>query len=280
MAEGRNPRVGFVILVWNSEKVIGKCLSSIRGLKLIDPYAVIVDNGSHDNSLSIVDSFIREAPSIFDKIHYDVNKGTTVSRNDGLKKLLGKNLDYYCILDSDTEISDEAFCTLVNEMEQHAEYGIIGPTMVTSGGLMQISARSFPTVMEKIYKAIPIKALQVKGERMERQSKPGPNSTSYPVDYLMSACWLIRPDTIKKAGMLDERIFYAPEDAEYCIRVWKSGYQVAFCSEACIIHEWQRLSKRKLISKINWEHIKGLCYMFRKHHYCFTTRRLKETFGR
>ena len=271
------PRIGFVILVWNSSKVIGKCLESISRMKKIRPRVIVVDNGSKDNTLQIVDEYINKFPALFDKIQYAENIGTTISRNAGLKKLLSQNYNYYCILDSDTVINDDAFLTLVEEMEIHPEYGIIGPTMITSSGLIQMSARCFPTLLEKIYKAVPIKAIQKKGENMELQVSPYPDAVSYPVDYLMSACWLIREDVIEKVGLLDENIFYAPEDAEYCIRVWKAGYQVAFCPKARIIHEWQRLSKKKLISKMNLEHIKGLAYMFNKHQYLFDADKIRNS---
>ena len=151
---------------------------------------------------------------------------------------------------SGTRFDRPAFLKMIEELQRHSEYGLIGPTMISSRGVVQMSARSFPTAVEKIFKAIPIKALQTKGEEMEIQKPNDPCAESYPVDYLMSACWLIRPEVLDKAGLLDENIFYAPEDAEYCIRVWKSGYQVAFCPAATIIHEWQRLSKKKLVSKM------------------------------
>lgn len=278
MGDNNNPKIGFVILVWNSEKVIEACLKSISKLNKVISKVVVVDNGSIDGTLSIVKRYVESDPEVFSLIQYKENKGTTVSRNAGIKKLQPLNLDFYCILDSDTVINDEAFLKLIEQMNLHPKYGIIGPEMITSNGLVQMSARCFPTVMEKIYKGVPIKSLQAKGEAMEIQKPSSPDVESYPVDYLMSACWLIKPEVIKKAGLLDEKIFYAPEDAEYCIRVWKSGYQVAFCPRAKIIHEWQRLSKKKLISKMNWEHIKGLVYMFRKHHYSFTANKLKASF--
>ena len=271
-------RVGFVILVWNSEKVIDKCLLSICNLKQVEPYIVLIDNGSTDNSISIVNQYVDRLN--LELIRYDNNMGTTVSRNSGLRKLQQVSPDYYCILDSDTEVNDDAFVKLIMEMEKNPSYGVIGPTLVSSSGLVQMSARCFPTALEKFYKAVPIKRIQAKGEKMEIQSPTSPDAVSYPVDYLMSAFWLIRPDTLSKAGMLDEKIFYAPEDAEYCINVWKNGYQVAFCPSAVIIHEWQRLSKKKLFSKMNWEHIKGLCYMFKKHHYFFSAKKLRASFGR
>lgn len=278
MPERISPHIGFVILVWNSEKVADACLKSIAELKMILPQVVVVDNGSTDGTVQIVNRYIEENPRSISMIHYDENRGTTISRNAGIKAL--KDVDYYCILDSDTVVNDEAFLKLIHEMEQHPKYGIIGPTMMASSGVVQMSARCFPTLQEKICKGVPVKWLQKKGEEMEVQRPPAPEAVSYPVDYLMSACWLIRPEVLKKAGLLDEKIFYAPEDAEYCIRVWKAGYQVAFCPGAQIIHEWQRLSKKKLFSKMNWEHIKGLGYMFRKHHYLFTTKKMKKSFGK
>ena len=89
----------------------------------------------------------------------------------------------------------------------------------------------------------------------------------YEVDYLMGACWLLRKDIVDKVGMLDEKIFYAPEDVDYCARIWQNGYKVVFCQNANIIHEWQRISKKKIISKMNFEHIKGLAYFFKKYGY-------------
>ena len=274
-------RIGFVILVWNSEKVIGKCLDSIFRLESFSPVIVIVDNGSSDSTLNIVKKKAIEHPGQIIVKHYDDNRGTTITRNEGLKELSSSSIpmDLYCILDSDTEINDSALLMLEKEFKKHPEYGIIGPKMVTSSGQVQMSARCFPTFTEKVLKAVPIKGLQKIGEEMEKQIPPDPAAYSYPVDYLMSACWILRPELIEKAGLLDEKIFYAPEDAEYCIRVWKSGYQVAFCPKAQIIHEWQRLSKKKLISKINWEHIKGLVYMFNKHHYFLSTNSLKKSFS-
>lgn len=273
-----NLKIGFVILTWNSDKVIRACLNSIYNMPGIESHVIVIDNGSSDQTREILSEISVHPKSTQEIICYDSNKGTTFTRNTGLKELKKYKLDYYCILDSDTEVNEECFRVLSNEMVLHKEYGLIGPKMVTSKGLVQMSARSFPTALEKICKGIPLTFIQKIGEQMEAQHNDKKEASSYPVDYLMSACWLIRPEALEKAGYLDEKIFYAPEDAEYCIRMWKSGFQVAYCPEAEIIHEWQRLSKKKLFSKINVEHIKGLIYMFKKHRYLLTTKRLKSEF--
>ena len=169
MGENEKTSIGFVILVWNSDRVINRCLKSIVGLEQITPYVVVVDNGSIDSTPQIVDKYVSSYPNTIQKITYKENRGTTVSRNAGIKLLKKKNPDYYCILDSDTEISDEAFSKLISEMKKNPRYGLIGPQMVSINGVVQMSARAFPTMLEKIYKACPSDALQKKGEEMEKQ---------------------------------------------------------------------------------------------------------------
>lgn len=265
-------QIGFIILTWNSENVILPCLDSIYKMKEIDPWVVIIDNGSTDSTKRLI---LELDYSTLKLIQNETNIGISKARNMGIKYFNRFKLDYYCFLDSDTMINSTAFLIMHEEMMKHLEYGVCGPKMRTSSGIIQKSARVFPTIFEKICKACPNKRIQKIGEQIENayESK---ECTSYPVDYIMGACMLVRPNAMKKVEMFDEHIFYGPEDAEFCIRIWENGFQVAFCPEAEIIHEWQRISKRKLISKTNYEHIKGLIYMFYKHKYLFSTKKLKE----
>ena len=78
-------------------------------------------------------------------------------------------------------------------------------------------------------------------------------------------------DLMNKIGLLDEKIFYSPEDVEYCVRTWKAGFRVIYKPRARIIHATQRISKKKLISRHNWEHIKGLIYFFNKYGLFFSS---------
>ena len=84
-------------------------------------------------------------------------------------------------------------------------------------------------------------------------------------DYLISACWLMRYDIYKKLGKLDEKIFYSPEDVEYCMRAKSQGYKIVHLRKAKIIHIYQRISKKKLISKMNLSHLLGIMYVLKKY---------------
>lgn len=254
-------KISYVILTWNSEKFIENCINSILDIKEIDNDIIIVDNGSQDNTRNLLKNYEKEIKTIL----LDKNYGTTKSRNMGIKKI-DDDSDYVCILDSDTKINKNAIEKMIQVLKENNQIGIVGPKMQTSNGLVQKSGRKFPTIKIKFYKAFPIKQFETKGELLENYDFSG-EKAYYEVDYLMSACWLLRKEIIKDVGMFDEKIFYAPEDVDYCARLWQAGYKVVYCKEAQIIHEWQRISKKKLISKMNFEHIKGLIYYFKKYGY-------------
>ena len=253
-----NYRIAFAIITWNSEKYIKKCLDSIESFKKLDYEIFVVDNGSIDNTVKI----LKENNN--NKIHVDClekNLGTTISRNIALKKI-DDSFDYVSVLDSDTIVNENAFINLIDKLKKDESIGIIGPQLVCSDGRIQNSGRNLPTPKEKILKILPFKKIQELAINLEKVSM---QNDTYEVGYLMSACWLMPRSIIEKIGFLDGKIFYAPEDAEYCMRAWQYGYKVVFSKDVYIIHEWQRISRKKIISKINYEHIKGLIYFWKKY---------------
>ena len=59
------PKVSVIVSCYNQEKYIAECLESILNQTYSDYEAVIVDDGSTDNSLSILDFNATNNPSIF-----------------------------------------------------------------------------------------------------------------------------------------------------------------------------------------------------------------------
>lgn len=268
--------IGFVILTWNSERYIRKCIESIFLLRDLHVVICVVDNGSSDQTVQILEDLRRRSIPLsmeLDIICLEENRGTTISRNIGIKKILSriKNL---CILDSDTIINKKAVLDMLQVLHGDEKNGIIGPKMETSGGVEQQSGRNIPSIKLKLLKVLPVKSLRRRGEEMERIADI--HEDVAPVGYLMSACWFMRADFVRENGLLDEKIFYAPEDVEYCLRAWRNGYRVLLDRRVKIVHEWQRLSRKKFISKHNWEHIKGLFYLYNKYGLWFS----KEKYDR
>lgn len=250
--------VGFVILTWNSEKYIANCLDSILKIEKYDIFISIFDNGSKDRTKNILEKYR------FDNIFFlgcGKNLGTTISRNEALKKL--PKTDYIVILDSDTIINDlNGFDKIIDILDNDKEIGIVGPKLVNAEGELQYSGRNIPSIKEKILKVFFDKSKKTSElEHVDYNEK----DDLFCVGYLMSAAWFMRRDFFEKNGFLDEKIFYAPEDVEYCVRAWCNGYKVCYYKKFTVIHFWQRISKKKFFSKHNFEHIKGLMYFFHKY---------------
>lgn len=267
--------VYFVILTWNSEKVIGNCMDSILVFQNMIAHIYIVDNGSSDGTLNVIAQRKNGIKHTISVIRLEKNLGTTISRNLALKEILkiAESDSYICILDSDTRVNEDAIHTLIDELEKDPQNGVVGPQMYGADGSLQVTGRNIPTLPEKLQNVLSDRNLDKEIKQLQKKGKQ-----SYPVGYLLSACWMMKASLFERTGLLDENIFYAPEDAEFCIRVWKSGFRVIYCPEAKIFHDWQRISRKKILSKHNYEHIKGLLYMFRKHRYCFSENKIKQLF--
>lgn len=258
----KKPSVSFVILTWNSQKYIKNCLDSIIAMSGIEKEIIVVENGSADDTVSILEKYSGDIKII----RLTKNIGTTRSRNMALREC-SENMDYVCILDSDTVVNEKTFLAVIETLKSDKKIGLAGPAMYNLNGEYQISAKRFPTVKIKLYKAFPIKSIHQKGVELEKYDFT--ENRAYAVDHIISACWLIKKEAFKKVGIFDEKIFYAPEDNDYCMRVWKAGYKVVYLPHYSIIHDTQRLSKKRFFSYVNFLHIKGLVYYFCKHKYWF-----------
>lgn len=264
--------VSVVILSFNSITYIEKCLTdlllSFKESNLIGQINV-VDNGSSDGSVNVLKSMLDKYPNDLSVIFQNFNTGTTQSRNKALNKSKGK---YILVLDSDAYMNSVTLNKLVNYLEENSNVGLVAPALIYPDGRFQLSVDVFPTLIRKIKRYFTLRSLE---ENSNRQN-------SGAVDYAISACWMLPRSVVDDVGLLDEKIFYSPEDVDYCIRVWKSGYQVHYLPSTRIVHDAQEISRPKglFINKFTIRHIKGLIYLFIKHRYIFSLNSLYKKINR
>jgi len=263
--------LSFVILTWNSEKYIGNCLESIIAFcsNLTIKYEIyVVDNGSSDDTRSILSRFENKY-NVIKCILFDKNMGTTFSRNSALKLVKSK---YICVLDSDTEFLHGDIIKLLGLFEGDPFIGLIAPKLVLSDGEIQNSIKKFPTFLEKLLKT----------RRIFKLSKYNVSDfyTEFPytkptvVDTAISACWFLPARLLQEIGYLDEKIFYSPEDIDYCLRIWQSGKKILYYPDFTILHKTQQISHKKPFSKISISHFRGLLYYFNKSGYWLSRKKI------
>ena len=103
-------KISIIIPVYNVEKYLEQCLNSIYELNLTDKEIILVNDGSTDNSLKILEKYQREYPQNT-KVITQVNQGLSEARNTGVRNACG---EYILFIDSDDFINPEVTENLLN----------------------------------------------------------------------------------------------------------------------------------------------------------------------
>lgn len=109
------PKVSVIIPVYNTEAYVEEAVRSIMNQTLKDIEIIFIDDGSTDDSLTIIKKLALDD----DRIHYfsQSNQGQSVARNIGIDKATG---EYIYFMDSDDFLEEEALlhCYVKAEKDQ------------------------------------------------------------------------------------------------------------------------------------------------------------------
>ena len=84
----KQPSISIIVPIWNTEKYLHRCLTSLVEQTKKDIEIVCVNDGSPDNSLEIMNEFAAKDSRI--KVVNQKNQGVAVARNVGLKNATSK----------------------------------------------------------------------------------------------------------------------------------------------------------------------------------------------
>ena len=104
------PKVSIIIPAYNAELYISDCIQSAISQTEKDIEIIIVNDGSTDNTSSIVHQLGEKDPRI--KILSQKNQGLPLSRNNGM--MISKG-DYIIFVDADDTMEKDMVCMLYND---------------------------------------------------------------------------------------------------------------------------------------------------------------------
>lgn len=102
-------KVSFIVPVYNQEKLLRKCISSIP--KRWDTEIIIIDDGSTDNTTKIIEELVIEYPEHIGAIICKNNHGVSNARNLGIDKARG---EYILFVDSDDYLDLNKTCKVID----------------------------------------------------------------------------------------------------------------------------------------------------------------------
>jgi GT2 family glycosyltransferase len=213
-----------VIVNWNGCDDTLACLASLSKLDYPRYEVIVVDNGSYDDSVQAIRTTFPQVTLI----ETAENLGYVGGNNLGLEHAKAVEADYALLLNNDTEIAPDFLHILVEAAESDPSIGVVGPTICffdqpdvvwSAGGA--IHWRRGTTWMLGL------------GEVDQGQFGDGPR----PVDFVTGCALLIKMSVVAQVGLLDQRFFAYYEEAEWCVRVARSGFKVRHVPQAKIWHK-------------------------------------------
>ena len=121
--------ISVIIPAYNAEKYIGKCIESIQNSDYTDLEIIIVNDGSKDNTLGIINSYAKADSRIV--VVDKKNGGVSSARNLGLDRATG---EYVAFIDSDDYVSENYFSNMLECCEAGADIACCRYQMVDEQG--------------------------------------------------------------------------------------------------------------------------------------------------
>ncbi|MDU1314684.1 MAG: glycosyltransferase family 2 protein [Clostridium septicum] len=117
-----------VIVNWNGAKLLNQCLDSLKKSKLKEFRLYIVDNGSTDESINIIEKYKKSL--LIETIELDKNYGFAYANNIGIDKAMKDENEYIVTLNNDIEVTNDTLDILKRYIENNRNVDIFQLMMI------------------------------------------------------------------------------------------------------------------------------------------------------
>lgn len=217
-----NEKVAVIILNWNGCKDTLECLDSVYKLQYPDFQVFVVDNGSTDNSVTLIQERFPQAVLLRNR----ENLGFCEANNQAVKEALAQKAGYLLMLNNDTVVLPETLNQLKSALDAHPDCAAISPL---------ISYYNDPDTLQ--FSKVEID--WANGDMFGTYSKHNVFKTPSVIDndYVNWCCVLLKKEMIERIGYLDERYFAYYEDLDWSLRCRKKGLRTALYTKVLVRHK-------------------------------------------
>jgi GT2 family glycosyltransferase len=218
-------KTAIVILNWNGSKFLEKFLPSVIAFSKDDAEIIVADNDSSDDS---VDFLRKNFPEVGLVIN-DSNGGFAKGYNDALAKV---NADYYVLLNSDIEVTENWIKPVIELMESDNKIAACQPKLRSyherekfeyagaAGGF--IDKYGYPFCRGRLFQSM--------------ETDNGQYDDIKEIFWATGACMFVRAELFHKFGGLDADFFAHMEEIDFCWRLKNSGYKIMYCPDSVVFH--------------------------------------------
>lgn len=219
-------KTAVVILNWNGRKLLEQFLPSVIKYTMSESVEIVIaDNNSDDDSVSFVSQTYPNIKLICLKDNYGYAEGY----NRALRQI---EADYFVLLNSDVEVTDNWLTPLVNYLDVQTEVVAIQPKILAqknkmyfeyagaSGGF--IDKYGYPFCRGRIFSEI--------------EQDRGQYDTIKDIFWASGACLMIRSFDFFDVGGLDASFFAHMEEIDLCWRLNARGKRIVCLPSSVVYH--------------------------------------------
>ena len=251
------PRVSIIIPVYNVEKYLQECLSSIINQTFQDLEIIIINDGSTDSSLNIINEFLKIDPRII--VVDKKNEGYGKAINTGISLAKG---EYIGIIESDDFVDNNMFERL---------YSIANKNKCD---VVKSCWYNYKNGIDKFFSFIP-------EDDYNNILYPRQNSSIF---YSQNSVWSA---IYRRSFLLENNIFFLEtpgasfQDVSFSYKVWLMAKKVFFIKEAfvhyrightqstlskgkifCVCKEIEEINKFSMLKNLQDESFSLRCHIF------------------
>lgn len=218
-----SPLVSVIILNWNGKEYLPACLDSLLEQSCKDFETIVVDNGSSDGSLEL----LQECYPWVHVVPLSVNSGFASGNNAGFAVSSGK---FIVTLNNDTRVEPDWLAELVAPAEARQDVGMVAS---------RICSWDEPDMIDSL-------GVAVCRDGMSRGSRRQCSFSALSLDrweeiLIPSACAaLYRREMVERIGFFDDDFFAYCEDTDLGLRGRIAGWNALLARDAVVYHRYSR----------------------------------------
>jgi GT2 family glycosyltransferase len=219
----KSPFISVIIVNWNGREYLPACLDSLLVQSCADFETIVVDNGSGDGSLELLQEsypWVRVVP-------LPGNTGFAGGNNAGFAVSRG---NYIVTLNNDTRVERTWLAELIAPVEEQPEVGMVAS---------RICGWDDPDLIDSLGVAICPDGMS-RGSRRRRRYSTLSLGRFEEILFPSACAALYRREMIERIGFFDDDFFAYCEDTDLGLRGRIAGWRAVLARDAVVYHRYSR----------------------------------------
>lgn len=233
----KNELVSIIIANFNGLKYLNTCIKSVLRSDYSNFELIIIDDGSTDDSVKIINKYLKKDKRIF--LYKNTrNIGAAASRNVAIKKAKGEMIVF---LDNDTEVHPYWINGMMETFKKDENIGAVQSMLLdfkkrdliqmAGGVLIPHTTWLLPYYQWNSYR-------KLKNDLKERDI------------IAISAALAVKKKVLDKVEGFDDLEAVTTEDLDFCWRIWITGYKIKLSPKSVVYHYTKKIEDREYIGNL------------------------------